>query len=238
MNITERQKQILERIILDYIVQAKPISSQSLERSYEFGVSPATIRNEMQCLTDEGFLFQPHTSAGRVPTDKGYRFFVNEILERNNALGNDSESEDCFEFSDEMAELRNHIRFITMLTKKLALASCAFAMVYMPHSRVFWKEGWKELFHEPEFDEREMILHFTSFVQDFEENVETFSPTESIEIYIGKENPFSQVQDFTIMATECSLPKEGKGMVAIVGPKRMPYSKNIRLMKTVSGLAM
>ena len=81
--LTQRQSEILDRIVRDYIALAEPVSSRLLEKKHDFGVSPATIRNEMQKLTDRGYLFQPHTSAGRVPTDRGYRFFVDELLENH-----------------------------------------------------------------------------------------------------------------------------------------------------------
>ena len=82
MEPVKRQKEILNSVIEEYINSAQPVSSQLLEKKYDFGICPATIRIEMQKLTDKGFLCQPHTSAGRVPTDKGYRFFVDNLLEK------------------------------------------------------------------------------------------------------------------------------------------------------------
>ena len=82
MQITKRQEKILNSVIKEYIRFALPVSSQSLEEKYNFDVSPATLRNEMQVLSDLDYLLQPHTSAGRIPTDKGYRFFVNQIFEK------------------------------------------------------------------------------------------------------------------------------------------------------------
>ena len=79
--ITQRQKEILKSMVQEYIRSAQPVSSRLIERKYQLGVSSATIRAEMQKLTRKGYLFQPHTSAGRVPTDKGYRFYVDSILE-------------------------------------------------------------------------------------------------------------------------------------------------------------
>ena len=66
-------------IVKEYIDSAEPVSSQLLEKKYDFDISPATIRIEMQKLTDKGFLLQPHTSAGRIPSDKGYRFYVDNL---------------------------------------------------------------------------------------------------------------------------------------------------------------
>ncbi len=81
MRISERQKTILDMIIREYVESARPVSSQYLGERYDFGICPASIRIEMQKLTDDGFLTQPHTSAGRIPTDKGYRLFVDQLAE-------------------------------------------------------------------------------------------------------------------------------------------------------------
>ena len=75
-----RKRRVLGVIIDDYIATAEPVGSRTLVRKYGLGVSPATIRNEMADLEDLGYLEQPHTSAGRVPSDKGYRYYVDEIM--------------------------------------------------------------------------------------------------------------------------------------------------------------
>ncbi len=80
-NLDKRKKRILQAIIQEHVISAAPIGSRTLSKKYEFEVSPATIRNEMSDLEDMGFLEQPHTSAGRVPSDLGYRFYVDEIIQ-------------------------------------------------------------------------------------------------------------------------------------------------------------
>ena len=75
--VTERQKSILEVVIREYVATAAPVASEEIVRKYRMALSPATVRNELQTLDGAGFLTQPHTSAGRIPTDKGYRFFIN-----------------------------------------------------------------------------------------------------------------------------------------------------------------
>lgn len=79
-NLTSRQRDMLKGIILEYLKTAKPVSSKAIAENYDFPLSPATIRNEMALLTQEGYLAQPHTSAGRIPTEKGYKFYITEIL--------------------------------------------------------------------------------------------------------------------------------------------------------------
>ena len=82
MELTERKKRILQAIVETYIETAEPVGSKVVAEKARLDVSTATIRNEMADLTELGLLEQPHTSAGRVPSPKGYRLYVNELMER------------------------------------------------------------------------------------------------------------------------------------------------------------
>ncbi len=225
MRITERQGKILNTLIEEYIDLAQPVSSQLLEKKYDFGVCPATIRIEMQKLTDKGYLFQPHTSAGRVPTDKGYRFFVDNLLERG---FEDFEVKDLFE-----DEIKNNIKFIQVLTKNLAQISGALALSYFEKEKVFWKEGWEEILKEPEFEEKDFLLRFAEFLENFENDIENFEINSGIKIYIGKENPFKKAKDFSLISSRCHLPNDD-GIISLLGPKRMAYDKNISLINSLT----
>ena len=113
--LDERKKKILKITIKDYIESAQPVSSRILAKKYHLGWSPATIRNEMADLEEEGYLIQPHTSAGRIPSDRGYRFYVDFLL-------------DDFELNDEDIELTNntifsYIDWETLLQKVAELMS-------------------------------------------------------------------------------------------------------------------
>jgi heat-inducible transcriptional repressor len=81
MIMDERKRKILQAIIDDYIDTAEPIGSRTIARKHELGLSSATIRNEMADLEEMGFLAQPHTSAGRIPSDKGYRMYVDQLMQ-------------------------------------------------------------------------------------------------------------------------------------------------------------
>ncbi|HML36719.1 MAG TPA: heat-inducible transcriptional repressor HrcA [Bacillota bacterium] len=82
MNLSERKLRILQAIVGDFIRSAEPIGSRTLSKKLDMGISPATIRNEMSDLEEMGFLTHPHTSAGRVPSDKAYRLYVNNLMQR------------------------------------------------------------------------------------------------------------------------------------------------------------
>ena len=222
--LTQRQSEILDRIVRDYIALAEPVSSRLLEKKHDFGVSPATIRNEMQKLTDRGYLFQPHTSAGRVPTDRGYRFFVDELLENH------------FKYfgSKVKGKTGDRIEFIKEATRFLAEESSELALGYLADEKIILKEGWQDIFEEPEFLEPGLASSFAKMINDFEENIEelflpeTCLPAGMVKIYIGKENPISKTSDFSIITAGFN-----EWLFAIVGPKRMSYDKNIELFQKI-----
>ncbi len=223
--MTERQSQILNRIIKEYISQAQPVSSQLLEKKCNLNVSSATIRNEMQQLTDKGYLYQPHTSAGRTPTDKGYRFFVDSLLEkglREFEIELEKETEDIFKFTHD-------------LTRLLATRSSNLALSYLAEQKLLWKEGWGEIFREPEFKRGDLASRLTHMLDELEESIDEFlseSPSQ-IQVYIGRENPFSKESDFGMITACCRFSRRERGFLMIAGPKRMAYDRNIGLVDSV-----
>ncbi len=226
MTISKRQEQILDKVIREYIHSAQPISSQLIEKKYDFGLCPATIRIEMQKLTDKGFLLQPHTSAGRVPTDKGYRFLVNNLLQEKEL--EDFEMGDWFE-----KEIEDSIKFTQILTKNLAHLSGALVFSYVEKENLFWKEGWEEILKEPEFGEKNYLVSFTEFLENFEKNIKDLEINSEIRVYIGRENPLPKARNFTIISSKCCLPDEKEAIVALLGPKRMAYDQNIGLINSL-----
>jgi len=79
--LTDREKAILRYVIQQFILTANPVGSRNIAKRYDIGLSPASIRNIMSDLEESGFLNHPHTSAGRIPTDKGYRFYVDSLMD-------------------------------------------------------------------------------------------------------------------------------------------------------------
>lgn len=240
--ITERQVKILNTLIEEYIDSAQPVSSQLLEKKYDFGIRPATIRIEMQKLTDKGFLYQPHTSAGRVPTDKGYRLFVNNLLARQGFFSQNlgklenktSEFKDLFKIEEILRETKEDIfKFVHHLSKFLAETSSSLATFHLLKKDFFWKEGWEEILKEPEFDEKEFIFNFAEFIENFEENIEDLKINSGIKIFIGKENPFPKAKQFSIISSKCHLPTGEQAILSLLGPKRMAYDRNISLINSL-----
>lgn len=216
-------------------MSAQPISSMLIEKKYQPGVSPATIRNEMQKLTDNGFISQPHTSAGRIPTDKGYRFFVDSLFSGKNK-GFKLQKEDVFGNGSESWEIEDTFKIIHSLTKKLSEESSSLALSYLFDDKIMWKEGWESLLRAPEFKEFETLSSLTSFLSFFEKDIERVDIGSGLEVFIGEENPFGKNDDFSVIVSKCSFPKDKEGLLAIVGPKRMFYEKNINSMENIINL--
>lgn len=226
MELSARQKNILDIVVRDYIELARPVSSQYLENRYDFGICPATIRNEMQKLTDLGYLSQPHTSAGRVPTDKGYRLFVDSLMEKTvrPTVSLDLETTPAIE-----EEFEDLFRLANSITHSLAQASSSLVLGYLRREDVLLKDGWEELLQNPEFSEKESIADFIDYLSYLENNVKTYHGTSGLDIYIGLESRFPKAEEFAAITFACQPVEDEEVILSIIGPKRMPYEKNIAL---------
>ncbi|MCD6233321.1 hypothetical protein J7J81_03025 [bacterium] len=231
MELAERQKLILKELIKEHIKCAQPISSQVLSCKSQFKISSATLRIEMQKLTESGYLYQPYTSGGRIPTDKGYRFFVDMILnERYERRFISKKKKEITRICSHLKKLNNLLRLSREITRTLAHLSSSLAITYLPKMKVIWREGWENIVVQPEFQDAEHLRDFIEVVNEFECNIKKFNLAKGeLKIYIGKEVPLPK-KGFTIIVTKSFLSKKSEGTLALLGPKRMNFTKNISLM--------
>jgi heat-inducible transcriptional repressor len=129
--LTERQKTLLLLIIRDYIESAQPVGSKRLAEHYHIDLSPATIRNEMGALTEMGYLRQPHTSAGRVPTEEGYRYFVSQMMMNHAELPQSIQATIAHQFYQARAGVD---QWMTLAASVLAHQSQGVSVVTAPHT--------------------------------------------------------------------------------------------------------
>lgn len=228
MEITLRQKDILDKIVGEYISSAQPVSSQLLEKKYGFSICPATIRIEMKKLTENGYLYQPHTSAGRAPTDKGYRFFVDNLLSENIV-----DTFNVGRIGKVLGQEKDIFKWASQMTKFLAEESSNFVVSWFIRKDLFMKEGWEGVLEEPEFESKNLVMDFVKLLENLEKEIRNWEVESGVKVYIGSENPFSKSQDFSAVISCCRFPKRNKGVLAILGPKRMAYDKNISLMNSL-----
>ncbi|HLU57346.1 MAG TPA: DeoR family transcriptional regulator, partial [Pseudonocardia sp.] len=123
MNADERRFAVLRAIVADYVATHEPVGSKMIVERHNLGVSSATVRNDMAVLEDEGLIAQPHTSAGRVPTDKGYRLFVDRLAQVKPLSGAERRAVQAFlEGAVDLDDvLRRSVRLLAQLTRQVAV---------------------------------------------------------------------------------------------------------------------
>ncbi|KKT65572.1 MAG: heat-inducible transcription repressor HrcA, heat-inducible transcriptional repressor [Candidatus Curtissbacteria bacterium GW2011_GWC1_44_33] len=140
--LTARQTQILKALIDEYIEAAEPVGSEALDKKYNLGVSPATIRNEMVTLTKLGYLRQPHTSAGRVPAPVAMKFYIDQLMEeRQMSLADEVKAK------EEVWDSRNDLdELLEEATKALAERTRNVAVAATDKGKV-WHAGYSNVFN-------------------------------------------------------------------------------------------
>ncbi|PJA01152.1 hypothetical protein COX75_00495, partial [bacterium (Candidatus Gribaldobacteria) CG_4_10_14_0_2_um_filter_33_15] len=136
--LTKRQENILEKIIRKYIKEVQPISSNFLKEEYNLEISPATIRAELARLDEDGFLEQVHISGGRIPTNKAYRFFVDNLFKEDFIeFGKEEILKEAFEGFEGLKDIS---KFSYELTKILSSLSSNLVITYLENLDIFIKE--------------------------------------------------------------------------------------------------
>lgn len=221
--LDDRKKRILEVIIREHIKTKAPISSGILVDKYKLGISPATVRNEMADLEEDGWIRQPHTSAGRVPTEKAFKFFVQEIKEKRLAEAEAKILQKLLAQRDELS--------LKQLAKELARVSNN-AVFLAFHKNSLYYTGISNLLQQPEFMETNVIYDISDIIDRFDDIIaRNFEKINSnLEILIGSEGPFSNL--CSSITFKCRI-ADHIGLVGILGPMRMDYEKNISLMNFI-----
>ena len=137
--LTDRRQKLLRFIIDEYVTTAQPVGSNALVEKYGLPVSPATIRNEMAALEDEGYIAQPHTSAGRVPTDLGYRYYV-EALMREDCVPDDLKQMIRHQFHQAARELEEWARLSAAILAGRLQNAAIVTTPRSPEPRLRWLE--------------------------------------------------------------------------------------------------
>lgn len=233
MELTERQQTILDAVVREYVGTAGPVASEEIVKKYALGASSATVRNEMQALDEGGFLTQPHTSAGRIPTDRGYRFFINHLLARNGVSNREERAVRELRGLDDPTEfMRQASRLVAHLTRN-------FVLTGFPAESVFFHSGIGEVVQEPEFADTEVLHEFSALIDTIEdelshhfENVEESWP----QAFVGKENPIRSARHCGMIISRYELPERRAGVIALIGPKRMDYEYNLALLRHLQEL--
>jgi transcriptional regulator of heat shock response len=232
----DRKKKVLQAIIKHFIDTAEPVGSNTILVSYSFHVSPATIRNDMMSLENEGFIFQPHTSAGRIPTDKGYRVFVDEMADYEKARKEAKKALSTIREEYSAQQVREHLYDSVQL---LARATKLVSFATTPDNPRTFFLGMSNVLKQPEFAHNSVraceVIEVLEKSDNFVKTLSELSITESVKTFIGEENILPQTQSCSIVVTKYE--KDGfQGYFGILGPKRMRYPFNIVMVEEIKKL--
>ncbi len=217
--LTERQENLLAALIREHIRSAEPVGSQTLVANHGFDVSPATIRIELGALEEQDFIAQPHTSAGRIPTEAGYRHFVSRMI----ASGISTP------VARQKISLPKDAETAVKTVAKHLAEGCGTAVFVGFRPRHVYYTGLSLLFAQPEFQEFGRIARFSEIIDRLDDVVERVFPkvNQTVTVWLGRENPFGG-----LCATVVGRYGSGAhaGILGVLGPLRMDYERNWQLL--------
>lgn len=223
--MTERQYKILQAIVEQYAEVASPVGSSLLARVFD--VSSATIRTEMAELEKNGYITHPHTSAGRIPTDKGYRFYVNKLSEIDTTK--DPQTRPTKAIEQRAAQggvpervIRNTVDTLVELTRNLGLATIG-DQLYM--------SGLSNLFGQPEFMNTQQVHEVARLLDNLEPWLYEAAPNEPLSVYIGQENPVGRSAGCTLIVSRFRSSFSDNSYIGVLGPTRQSYREVMALVR-------
>lgn len=232
MEISNRQEKILAQIIEEYAETASPVGSVTMAKL--FGVSPATIRAEMARLEAAGLIAQPHTSAGRVPTDAGYRYYVNHLTESDEkseswqtdhmveSRGMHALEKRVNSQSRADAAIRGAVDSLVDLTGNLGLATVG-GQLYL--------SGISRLFMQPEFMDTNRVQAVAKLLDNLEPWLREAAPGDALNIFIGHENPIGKNSEVSLIISKFVSPFSDRSYIGVLGPTRQNYMRVMSLVK-------
>ena len=227
MEITKRQEQILCQIIEEYAETAAPVGSVTMAKL--FNVSPATIRAEMARLEALGLIAQPHTSAGRVPTDAGYRYYVNNVTNLDSLETAHSEERGMHALEVRVnsqsrtdTAIRGAVDALVELTGNLGLATID-GQLYLA--------GLTKLFTQPEFVDTRRVQAVARLLDNLEPWLREAAPGEALNIFIGQENPIGKSSGMSLIISRFKSPFSDRSYIGVLGPTRQNYTRVMTLVK-------
>ena len=234
--MTDRQREILYAIIEEYAELATPVGSVTLAKLFD--CSSATIRSEMVKLEAMGYITQPHTSAGRVPTDAGYRLYVNSIQEKiDHEGGADSGRHINIEKEDRPTRalatriqaqtradyaIRTAVDSLVNLTGNLGLATIG-DQIYI--------SGFGNLFSQPEFLQAAQVQAVGALLDNIKPWLLEVQPNEAINVYIGTENPIGKASNVSLIISRFRSPYSDRSYIGVLGPTRQSYKRVMSLVR-------
>ena len=240
MSLTNRQEAILFAIIEEYAELATPVGSVTLAKLFQ--VSSATIRSEMAHLEAAGYIAQPHTSAGRVPTDAGYRYYVNHLAEQS------SSSDSATQYEHVTKTLHNYptsrgnrvleLRISSQARADFAIRGAVDSLVELTGNLglatigdQLYISGIARLFTQPEFLDTQRVQAVAKLLDNLEPWLREAAPGQPLSIFIGRENPIGKTSQVSLIISRFRSPYSDHSYIGVLGPTRQDYTKVMSLVR-------
>jgi len=238
-----RSALLLKNIVREYIRTAQPVASGVLARQCGLEVSSATIRNEMAELERAGYIYQPHTSAGRIPTEAAYRFYLENLPARPMSTKLVQKISAALAANNPAAAVSSARSVTDDWETQVKLAArqvadlCSNAVIVSFERGNNYYTGLSQLFAQPEFQEYALVCQISELVDRLDERLEQNWPElepEQVRVFIGQENPLAK--DCAWVVVELTHAKYGQGLFSVLGPIRMDYEKIMAIVSQMKNL--
>ena len=218
----KKKDNLLKIIVEEYIKSASPVGSGLVVEKYMPDVSSATVRNYMVELEDRGLICQPHTSAGRIPTTKGYQYYINNFVIKNKPSRKSQAKLDNLSTAVKSGDDQ-----VKSLAKKIAAISGEAVLVSSASGEVYYT-GISNLFSQPEFAQQKLVHNMSEIIDHLDELMKGIFAEVAMEaqIIIGPENPCGEESSVVVAKYQSD---DDEGIIGILGPNRMNYQENIKL---------
>lgn len=223
--LNDRQAKILRAVVEEYIRTAEPVASKTITDKYVSAVSPATVRNDLMALTESLFLLQPHTSAGRVPTEQGYRYYLDHFMKVERA------ERVAGELKAAIVNAQTPEAVLRAVSQALVELSGDTAVVASEHGSQY--TGIANLMRKPEFDNAERREKIANAIDHVDQAVAELLALagEDVKVWLGSDSPLSA--EMATIVVRVRLPDGSVGLLGLLGPLRMRYGRNIGLLQEV-----
>lgn len=224
-NLTQRQIEILRSVIEEYIETAEAVGSETIEKKHNLSASPATIRNEMVKLSEYGYLKKPHSSAGRVPTAAGLKFYVRELMKEKelSTVEEVALKEKVWDYRERMQ------RFLKEATKSLAEKTNALAVAVTDEGDIYCS-GYANILEMPEFFDIDVTKNLLEALDEYDSFASIFANVhddDTIHVLIEDELGSSLRGPYGFVFTEYTTPLNVRGKIGVLGPARLRYTSLI-----------
>lgn len=233
-DLNDRQRQLLKAIVELYVKTGEPVGSEAIDKSFGLGVSPATIRNEMVSLSKIGFLKQPHTSAGRIPTSMGLRIYISELM-REKELPISAE----VSIKESLWQERyRENRLLKTAAKALAYRCQMLALAINADNDIFYA-GAANILDWPEFEDIDVarfVLSLFDELHTLQQIIGHIHGQDPLHILFGDELEYEYLQPTSFIFAKFEDRKGRDGVIGVIGPARMNFPVILPYVKYTSNL--